>query len=82
MVATYEQLRTEVLLGRARPEGIGAVIFHGFLHGVALLCSAPDRIAARVQHKAAPRPAAFESDLLRLLTNMVLQTQSEVMHVY
>lgn len=82
MVSTYEQLRSEVLLGRTRPEGIGAVIYHGLLRGVALLCSAPDRGATRMQPVAAPRSLVLESDLLRLLTNMVLQTQSEVMHVY
>src|ERR1700677_3375176 len=82
MVATYEQLRSEALLGRTRPEGIGAVIYHGLLHGVALLCSAPDRAATRMQPGAAPRSPVLQSDLLRLLTNMVLQTQSEVMHVY
>jgi hypothetical protein len=80
MVATYQQLRTEVLLGRARPDGIGAVVYHGLLQGVALLCSAPDRAARK--RVAQPRPPVVESDLLRLLTNMVLQTQSEVMHVY
>jgi hypothetical protein len=82
MVATYEQLRAEVLLGQPRPEGIGAVIYHGLLQGVALLCSAPDRGAARTRPVAASRSPVLESDLLRLVTNMVLQTQSEVMHVY
>jgi hypothetical protein len=52
------------------------------VHGVALLCSAPDRGATRMQPVAAPRSPVLQSDLLRLLTNMVLQTQSEVMHVY
>jgi hypothetical protein len=82
MVATYEQLRSDVLLGRARPDGMGAVIYHGLLDGVALLCSAPDRGALHMQRLAAPRPPVPDGEVLRLLTNMVLQTQSEVMHVY
>lgn len=81
MVSTYEQLRAEVLQGQARPDGIGAVVYHGLLRGVALLCSAPDR-ASRRPRMGEPRRTTVESDLLRLLTNMVLQTQSQVMHVY
>lgn len=82
MVAMYEQLRAEVLLGRARPEGIGAVIYHGLLDGIALLCSAPHGEALRLLRPSIPRPSVPDRELLRLLTNMVLQTQSEVMHVY
>ncbi|MGH7877866.1 MAG: hypothetical protein ACRETD_00405 [Steroidobacteraceae bacterium] len=82
MVATYEQLRADVLLGRARPAGIGAIIYHGLFDGVALLCSSPDRGAVLAQRSSAPRPSVPDRELLRLLTNMVLQTQSEVMHVY
>jgi hypothetical protein len=82
MVAMYEELRTHVLLGHARPEGLGAVIYHGLLDGVALLCSSTDRGAVRAQRPSAPRPSVPDRELLRLLTNMVLQTQSEVMHVY
>ena len=82
MVAMYEQLRADVLLGRARPEGLGAVIFHGLVDGVASLCSSTDCGAVRVQRPSTPRPSVCDHELLRLLTNMVLQTQSEVMHVY
>lgn len=82
MVASYEKLRSDVLLAQARPEGIGAVIYHGLLDGMALLCSAPDHDASRVRRLATPRPAVPDHELLRLLTNMVLQTQSELMHVY
>ena len=82
MVAMYEQLRAEVLLGRARPEGLGAVIYHGLLDGVALLCSSTDCRVSRPQHSSKPRPPVADRELLRLLTNMVLQTQSEVIHVY
>ena len=82
MVALYEQLRAEVLLGRARPEGLGAVIYHGLLDGVALLCSSTERRAPRLRQPSTPRPSVPDRELLRLLTNMVLQTQSEVMHVY
>src|SRR6202012_4536215 len=34
VVARYEQLRTDVLRGQARPEGLGAVVYHGLLEGM------------------------------------------------
>jgi hypothetical protein len=77
----YEQLRTSVVLGRPRPEGVGAVIYHGVLDGLALLCSASETRVVAAPSSSTPRSAP-DRDLLRLLTNMVLQTQSEVMHVY
>ena len=82
MVAMYEQLRADVLLGQARPEGLGALIYHGLLDGVALLCSSTDCGAPRARHPSTSLPSVCDHELLRLLTNMVLQTQSEVMHVY
>ena len=82
MVAMYERLRADVLLGRARPEGLGAVIYHGLVDGVASLCSSTDCEAARAHRPSTPRSSVCDHELLRLLTNMVLQTQSEVMHVY
>lgn len=80
MVETYERLRADVIRGQARPEGLGAVIYHGLIEGLTLLCSATDRSAVQAPRPSAPPPIPRE--LLRLLTNMVLQTQSEVMHVY
>ena len=82
MVATYELLRAEVLRGQARPEGLGAVIFHGLLDGLMLLCSSNTRGLAPAQRASSAQPIARDRDLLRLLANMVLQTQSEVKHVY
>jgi hypothetical protein len=82
MVSMYEQLRADVLLGRARAEGLGAVIYHGLLDGVASLCSSTGYEAVGVRRPSTPRPSLCDQELLRLLTNMVLQTQSDVMHVY
>jgi len=82
MVAMYERLRADVLLGRARPEGLGAVIYHGLVDGVASLCSSTDCEPAPAHRSSTPRSSVCDHELLRLLTNMVLQTQSEVMHVY
>jgi len=82
LVATYELLRAEVLRGQARPEGLGAVIFHGIIDGLTVLCSSSTHGGAPAQRASAAQPIARDRDLLRLLANMVLQTQSEVKHVY
>lgn len=81
-MATYELLRADVLRGQARPEGLGAVIFHGLIEGLTLLCSSSARGATSTQRASSTQPIADDRDLLRLLANMVLQTQSEVKHVY
>lgn len=82
LVATYELLRAEVLRGQARPEGLGAVIFHGLIDGLSLLCSSSTHVGSSAQRASSVQPIARDRDLLRLLANMVLQTQSEVKHVY
>lgn len=71
-----------MLRGQARPEGLGAIVYHGLIDGLKLLSS-----SAVLDEVSAPRtspalPAVRNRALLRLLANMVLQTQSEVMHVY
>ncbi len=82
MVAMYEGLRAEVLRGQARPEGLGAVIYHGLIKGLTLLCASGGRSEVPVSRASSPQGVPHDRELLRLLTNMVLQTQSEVMHVY
>jgi hypothetical protein len=81
MVAAYELLRAEVLRGQARPEGLGAIVYHGLVEGLKLLCASTPRSGSSAQ-QATPPQIAHDRELLRLLANMVLQTQSEVMHVY
>jgi hypothetical protein len=81
MEPVYERLRAEVLCGRARPDGLGVLLFHGFAEGLTLLCRSAGAGAA-VAHKARTTPASGNRELLHLLANMVLQTQSGVSHVY
>jgi hypothetical protein len=82
MVAMYERLRTEVLGGQARPDGLGAVVYHGLIEGMTLLGSSPAPRTDPAPYVSVPPIVPRDRELLRLLTNMVLQTQSEVMHVY
>jgi hypothetical protein len=82
MATVYEQLRADVLRGQARPDGLGAVVFHGFAEGLKLLCRATDSSTFRAQRASSPPSTSCDPELLHLLANMVLQTQSEMMHVY
>ena len=80
---TYERLRAEVLNGQARPAGLTAVAYHGMVRGLALILT---EVTPEVLSPAAPAPVAeavpLDRKFLRLLANMVLQSQSQVMHVY
>lgn len=82
MAAVYEQLRGDVLRGQERPDGLGALVYHGFAEGLRLLCRTTGSMAAAAPRASSPSCAHRDHELLHLLANMVLQTQSEVMHVY
>ena len=79
-LATYESLRTSVLLGQVRGPGLAALRFHGMLHGLVIVSrSAPPPASPRVSNA---RICPIDGQLVRLLANLVLRTQSELMHVY
>jgi hypothetical protein len=81
-LATYETLRGEVLRGQARPAGLAAVIYHGMLHGLAVILT---NIPA-TEFSPTPAPGSdirpLDRELLHLVANMVLQSQAQVSHVY
>jgi hypothetical protein len=82
-LATYERLRAEVLDGQARPEGVAAIAYHGMLRGLAVILSAI--IASPPSHVPQEPPsqgASLDRELLHLIANMVLESQSELTHVY
>jgi hypothetical protein len=75
-------LRADVLCGQARPDGLGAVVYHGMLDGLAVLMSvAAPHVACHSPPDAIPGIRG-DRTFLRLMANMILQTQSEVKHVY
>ena len=80
---TYERLRAEVLNGQARPEGLTAVAYHGMLRGLSLVLT---ELVPEVSSPAVSEPVVeavpLDREFLRLLANMLLQSQSQVMHVY
>ncbi len=81
-VSLYETLRGDVLSGHARPDGLGAIVYHGMLEGLARLL----RVSTAPTEPLPSRPAlpGVRSDraFLGLLANMVLRVHSEVQHVY
>ncbi|MGH8142372.1 MAG: hypothetical protein ACREU2_07650 [Steroidobacteraceae bacterium] len=71
-----------MLRGAARPDGLGAVVYHGMLHGLALLTWGPPDPPTRPLQSAIAPSLSGDRGLIRLLANMVLQTHFEVKHVY
>jgi len=83
-VQTYEQLRSAVLNGQARPEGLAALAYHGLLGGLKIICSMAlptPKAAAPNTQAVSVSPLQTDSALVRLLANMVLLYQQEVSHV-
>ena len=80
---TYEQLRARVINSQPYPEGLAAIVYHGMLHGLAvILTEAAPNVASSPLQACASEGVSFDRELLRLIANMVLQSQSQVMHVY
>lgn len=82
LAAMYESLRAEVVNGQARPDGLGAVVYHGLVCGMTLLAGAMPAAGIATPRSSTPVAVTRSPELLRVLANMVLQTQSEVAHVY
>jgi hypothetical protein len=76
-------LRTEVLTGCARPEGLVAIVYHGMLRGLAIV-----QVPTAEGTRQASAPAAgadamqIDRDLVRLIANILLKEQSKENHVY
>jgi hypothetical protein len=75
-------LRSEVLRGHARPDGLGAIVYHGLVHGLSLISQTiPESEAPEATAAALPN-VRTDPQFLHLLANMVLRTHEEVTHVY
>ncbi len=80
-ISLYESLRGDVLQGAGRPDGLGAIVYHGMLQGLALLMSGPPVAMPRQPQTANSLNVRGDRGLVRLLANMILQTHLEVKHV-
>jgi len=81
-IEIYETLRGQVLHGQAHPEGFGAVVYHGMVTGLLMLGRASALPAVAPLRDVAISTMPHERQFVRLLANMLLRIQSEVMHVY
>ena len=80
---TYEALRTYAISGGGVRRSLTTVVYHGMLYGLMLITT--EAMPIEQQRPApinSPSLSPLEPALVRLLANMVLQTQQEVMHVY
>jgi hypothetical protein len=82
-VSIYETLRNDVLAGRPRPDGFGAIVYHGLIHGLLLLSqSLPEPETAPIAIPQALPNVRIDRQFLRVVANMVLQAHQEMTHVY
>lgn len=79
-MALYETLRADLIAGRARPEGLAALRFHGMLQALTILLKAP-AVTASIACVAPSPPLQHDSAFACLLANLVLHTQTELTHV-
>lgn len=79
----YEELREQVVCEQARPDGLGAIVFHGMWCGLSvLLQTPPTATSSATSAPRSPTPVAHDPQLVRLLANMVLLTQSKEEYAY
>jgi len=81
----YEALRADVVGGTACARDMGAIVFHGLWRGLVMLIETPRSPPARPrsdpQLKTTP-VAVHDSQLVRMLANMVLAAEAGGAHVY
>ncbi len=83
----YERLRSAALTGDRGVEGLSVIVFHGLWQGLWVLTRQASVAATRAP-PALELPASIshtgthDRQLVRLLANMVLATQSRECHVY
>ena len=68
---------------QVRADGLGAIVFHGMWCGLSVLLQTPP--TAPLPSASAPRspsPVTHDPQLVRLLANMVLLTQSKEEYAY
>lgn len=80
-MSLYETIRTDLLAGRANPEGRAALRFHGMWQGLTILLKAPPAAVPPSSPPPVNQSLRRDSEFVRLLANLVLHTHSELTHV-
>jgi hypothetical protein len=82
-VQAYEELRAQVVCQQAHPDGLGAIVFHGMWCGLSVLLQTPPTPPLpSTDGVSRPSPVTHDPQLVRLLANMVLLTQSKEEYAY
>ena len=90
-VEAYETLRSQVLAGQARPDGLGAIVFHGMWCGLRVLLStapaspsplSPLSPTSSPSTDVHPPGMVHDRRFVQLLANMLLFTQSKEEYAY
>lgn len=81
-LSTYEQLRAEVLNGQARPDGLAVIAHQGMLRGLIVILTEVPTQTSLAPQATVPERLPLDQQFLRLLANMVLQSQSQATHAY
>ncbi|MER8485994.1 hypothetical protein [Mesorhizobium sp. M1322] len=82
----YETLRAAVLCGQACAKEMGAIVFHGFWQGLALLIATPRPPPSMHRRPEPPPPTAsaavHDRQIVHMLAHMVLAAETRGNHVY
>lgn len=79
----YEELREQIMHEQARADALGAIVFHGMWCGLSVLLQTPPmRTSSSARALRPPSPVTHDPQLVRLLANMVLLTQSKEEYAY
>lgn len=79
----YEELREQVLRQQARGHALGAIVFHGMWCGLSILLQTPPTTpSSSASTSRSPSSLVHDPQLVRLLANMVLLTQSKEEYAY
>jgi hypothetical protein len=84
--SAYERVRADVMAGQARPDAVGAIVFHGMWQGLGVLLETPASPSPQPLPTVSPLRAGAptgtpDRQLVRLLADMVLALHSsEVIH--
>lgn len=67
---------------QARPDGLGAIVFHGMWCGLGVLLQTAPTASSPASAPRPLSPVTHDPQLVRLLANMVLLTQSKDEYAY
>jgi hypothetical protein len=82
-IGIYESLRKQVLEHEAPSQELQIIVYHGFLRGLQILTTQSIKpIFHKDNHEVSQSSSLLDIGLIRFIANIILCSQTEVMHVY